>query len=235
MTARPTVYKGIRMRSRLEARFAASLEQLWRQWDYEPECFADNNGQYLPDFMVQCSNERVYIEVKPTAELATAALHGPMSIIHSSDPHAVLWAVWPEKLDAGAYGNNAYEWRVIGREHHWVPGVEGVTASLSRAGTLGDVYEVGDVTVVTADQHGPYPAHIVTPVPADVGATVRAVHAFHGKRVWVLFASGAAGAHMPLGEYDTSGSETDHYSGHFFTMSDSDHYMASLAVQQYLV
>ena len=50
--ARPTIYKGIHMRSRLEATFAQHLDHsdCGRHWRYEPECFADETGQYLPDF-----------------------------------------------------------------------------------------------------------------------------------------------------------------------------------------
>ena len=47
---RPTVYKGIQMRSRLEAGFAAWLDGRFIKWHYEPCAFADERGQYLPDF-----------------------------------------------------------------------------------------------------------------------------------------------------------------------------------------
>jgi len=39
------------MRSRTEALYAASLHGI-ATWEYEPECFADEHGQYLPDFRV---------------------------------------------------------------------------------------------------------------------------------------------------------------------------------------
>lgn len=72
LKARPTVYKGIQMRSRLEAGFAQWLDQNHIDWDYEPECFASEAGQYLPDFEVwglDLANfwenpPRVFIEVK---------------------------------------------------------------------------------------------------------------------------------------------------------------------------
>lgn len=51
MKARQTTYKGVRMRSRTEALYAASLHGI-ATWEYEPECFADEHGQYLPDFRV---------------------------------------------------------------------------------------------------------------------------------------------------------------------------------------
>lgn len=69
--ARPTTYKGIQMRSRLEAHFAAMLDG-WPNvtWEYEPTCFAGPNNQWLPDFRVTRSDEddypgTEYIEVKP--------------------------------------------------------------------------------------------------------------------------------------------------------------------------
>lgn len=61
---RPTLYKGIRMRSRLEAAYAAYLDRLQVSWEYEPECFASARGQWLPDFSFVGAPGR-YIEVKP--------------------------------------------------------------------------------------------------------------------------------------------------------------------------
>jgi len=79
LTARPTTYKGVDMRSRLEAGFAQWLDGMRWTWAYEPECFASENGQWLPDFRVDIpcvsadvgSGQTVYIEVKP----ATFTLH----------------------------------------------------------------------------------------------------------------------------------------------------------------
>jgi hypothetical protein len=61
--ARPTTYRGIQMRSRLEANFAQTfLDGLHAgEWAYEPECFGSEDGQYLPDFNLNGA----YIEVKP--------------------------------------------------------------------------------------------------------------------------------------------------------------------------
>lgn len=65
--ARPTLYKGIRMRSRLEADFAAFLDRMEAEWAYEPECFAGDGGQWLPDFGFAPHDGRysLYVEVKP--------------------------------------------------------------------------------------------------------------------------------------------------------------------------
>jgi hypothetical protein len=50
--ARPTLYKGIEMRSRLEADYAACLDRDGEPWEYEPVCFASDEGQWLPDFRI---------------------------------------------------------------------------------------------------------------------------------------------------------------------------------------
>lgn len=72
LRARPTIYNGIRMRSRLEAGFAAWLDEAKLSWAYEPECFAGPAGQYLPDFRIDnltivgiADDVTAYVEVKP--------------------------------------------------------------------------------------------------------------------------------------------------------------------------
>jgi len=61
--ARPTLYKGIKMRSRLEADYAANCDRSGESWDYEPACFASDAGQWLPDFRVGAS--KTLVELKP--------------------------------------------------------------------------------------------------------------------------------------------------------------------------
>lgn len=49
----PTEYRGILMRSRLEANIGFLLENLYIKWEYEPRWFLLENGQtYLPDFFL---------------------------------------------------------------------------------------------------------------------------------------------------------------------------------------
>lgn len=50
---RQTFYKGVKMRSRLEATAAALFDRFGAAWQYEPMCFASEAGQYLPDFRVE--------------------------------------------------------------------------------------------------------------------------------------------------------------------------------------
>lgn len=76
--ARPTIYNGIQMRSRLEAGYAAWLDKWKFDWAYEPSAFATEHGQYLPDFRLndvpvadpgaeRFIPQTVYVEVKPAS------------------------------------------------------------------------------------------------------------------------------------------------------------------------
>lgn len=97
--ARPTLYRGIQMRSRLEARVAATLDRKDISWEYEPDCFADETGQYLPDFRVwyEASKARTYLEVKP-ANANVGAIQHRMEIVLATYPDA-----WLELLACGDF------------------------------------------------------------------------------------------------------------------------------------
>ena len=90
---RPTTYKGVHMRSRLEAVHAQWLDCHAIRWAYEPECFADETGQYLPDFELLSDHPgRDFVEVKPNAEAAQQSLPN-MHRILSTHPDALLFAM----------------------------------------------------------------------------------------------------------------------------------------------
>lgn len=81
--ARPTQYKGILMRSRLEADFAGKLDAAGCTWEYEPTCFAGAGGQWLPDFHISEGwNAPCYVELKPVYLLDAKPGESP----------AALWA-----------------------------------------------------------------------------------------------------------------------------------------------
>lgn len=67
-TPRPTIYNGIRMRSRLEAAWAEQFDAFGWAWEYEPFAVATTAGQYLPDFRIAIHQDAppVYAEVKPS-------------------------------------------------------------------------------------------------------------------------------------------------------------------------
>jgi hypothetical protein len=59
----PTNYRGVQMRSRLEARWALFMDRLRVEWVYEPELFSLPVGGYLPDFWLPRLD--TYLEIKP--------------------------------------------------------------------------------------------------------------------------------------------------------------------------
>lgn len=109
--ARPTVYKGIQMRSRLEAKYAQELDKHQINWEYEPKCFADETGQYLPDFVLRGIQEddpppwhrhgdATYIEIKPVLNADVVARVAPlMERIFASEPFAELRILAPSSME----------------------------------------------------------------------------------------------------------------------------------------
>ena len=105
--ARPTTYRGIKMRSRLEAKVAAHLDGRGFEWQYEGPAFGGRGGQYLPDFTLPARDGRltVYIEVKPTVDRAYRAMER-MQVIWESEPNVALmmlvgvsdlaWVAYPD-------------------------------------------------------------------------------------------------------------------------------------------
>lgn len=61
----PTMYKRVRFRSRLEARWAAFFDRLGWPWEYEP---IDLSG-YIPDFILPFEKASLLVEVKPVIKL----------------------------------------------------------------------------------------------------------------------------------------------------------------------
>ena len=117
---RPTVYKGIRMRSRLETRWARAFDAAHIEWEYEPECFAaetlGRHSEYLPDFRL---NGRIYVEIKPPLigpEIHN--VHMRMMNIRANVPDAPLWLIHMHPEWVGGYSidmlaTGAKEWRTI--------------------------------------------------------------------------------------------------------------------------
>lgn len=96
LAARPTIYRGIEMRSRLEALWAAHYDREardptcdLRSWEYEPCCYASLDGQYLPDFRLDYGEYVEYVDVKGTLK-APRALMAKMEIILASEPLVML-------------------------------------------------------------------------------------------------------------------------------------------------
>jgi hypothetical protein len=64
----PTYYKGIRFRSRLEAKWAATFDAMQFTWEYEP---LDLNG-WIPDFLIIGTRQPHLVEIKPVLAIADA-------------------------------------------------------------------------------------------------------------------------------------------------------------------
>ncbi len=82
----PTVYRGVRMRSRLEARVAAVFDALGWSWEYEP---IELRG-YFPDFLVDVGDpygdRPLLVEVKPYLATSLEARQAAQKIERSGWP-----------------------------------------------------------------------------------------------------------------------------------------------------
>ena len=86
---RPTIYQGLRMRSRLEATWAAFFDACGWRWEYEPETF----GGWAPDFLLFGKSD-TYVEVKPihvfdeqvAAKIAANLPHGVEGLLLGQGP-----------------------------------------------------------------------------------------------------------------------------------------------------
>ena len=109
--ARPVEYRGIQMRSKLEAEFAWYLDERGFEWQYEPRIFGPVGEGYLPDFFIHERGDRCYIEVKPTVAKANAA-KDRMKIIWEADPDAILLVVSGDGWWQSAMPGHGWEsWR----------------------------------------------------------------------------------------------------------------------------
>lgn len=114
LKARPTLYRGTLMRSRLEAGYAAWLDRLGFRWEYEPKAFAGAAGQWLPDFVLyevftswMGKAVSVYVEVKPDGFLDQPGVEDDLArrmlMVLDSEPDALVIIETPEpSLERGA-------------------------------------------------------------------------------------------------------------------------------------
>ncbi len=122
--AKPTEYRGVRMRSRLEAKWAAFFDEIGWDWMYEP---VDLDG-YIPDFLIKGSNDRpgLLVEVKPTMALPglyPEAQKGPTSAGWRGDAIIAPEHWWSVSADDLSLGNGL----TTGLDHYqwWGHGTEG--------------------------------------------------------------------------------------------------------------
>lgn len=120
MHAIPTTYKGVRFRSRLEARWAAFFDVVGWEWNYEP---IDLNG-WIPDFKIATVGDPLLVEVKPAQSLADdcaqEAVRDIARCIYRRPFSAVLVGLEPFTVDGLTY---------VG----WMPEVDGEHFTWDRA------------------------------------------------------------------------------------------------------
>lgn len=81
----PTTYRGVRFRSRIEARWAAMFDLVQWKWDYEPIDLAG----YIPDFVLQMGERQMVAEIKSDTSLAELRSYAP-KIVMSGWEHEFL-------------------------------------------------------------------------------------------------------------------------------------------------
>jgi hypothetical protein len=87
--SKETVYRGVTMRSRLEADFARHLDNQGVEWRYEPAIYGPKGSGYLPDFQIDREDGPHFIEVKPTLRDVPEAARR-MKVIWRTHPNATL-------------------------------------------------------------------------------------------------------------------------------------------------
>jgi hypothetical protein len=100
----PTTYRGVRFRSRLEARWATLFDSFRWPWEYEP---IDCSG-YIPDFIIRFGPAPLLVEVKPAGAFDELVAHrhkveasgwrGEVMIVgsgigESAGPHPIVGAL----------------------------------------------------------------------------------------------------------------------------------------------
>lgn len=87
----PTIYRGIKFRSRLEARWATFLDAIGADWQYEPQGYTAGGVSYLPDFWLPEVASRgvrggLFLEVKPCAPTEAEQIKARMLALGSGRP-----------------------------------------------------------------------------------------------------------------------------------------------------
>lgn len=93
---KPVTYRGVGMRSKLEADFAHHLDSLGIRWVYAPAIFGPRDAGYLPDFRLIRDDGWHFVELKPTLDQAEAA-KTRIAIIWQTFPDAALIVVSAEE------------------------------------------------------------------------------------------------------------------------------------------
>lgn len=93
-----TLYNGMRLRSRLEARWAVFFDAIGMKYEYEPEGYALKDGTaYLPDFYLP--TEEMFVEVKPEREGAVKELEKVEQFVEGTKNVVLILPTIPDRRD----------------------------------------------------------------------------------------------------------------------------------------
>lgn len=111
----PTLYAGVKFRSRLEARWAVFFDDLGLPWDYEHEGFELPSGNYLPDFWLRTID--TFFEVKPDNYEGEDARWS--DLVEASGHRLILATGMPAHPDDRAPGYHGWMqvYEIMGDEH----------------------------------------------------------------------------------------------------------------------
>ena len=133
LRAHETLYRGVRFRSRLEARWAAFFDLVEWNWKYEP---IDLEG-WTPDFWVsfpcghsECpETHELYVEVKPYYSIKEFDNHIVSRLVDdpgNGPPHPAMFGIDPSVVSwqmvhgaGGGYEGNLQNWTCHSVEDAW--------------------------------------------------------------------------------------------------------------------
>jgi hypothetical protein len=113
MKAIPTLYQGIQMRSRLEAKWASVFDQLGWKWEYEP---IDLDG-WIPDFVIQTKSIPLLVEIKPVFEFPHAVAKKVSKYCESGEYNVLIGAA--RLMQARHFPENYFGW--LSNDFGWYP------------------------------------------------------------------------------------------------------------------
>jgi hypothetical protein len=135
---RRTLYRGVMMRSRTEARFAAQLDEMGAEWKYEPYALAGPSGQWLPDFEVDLDTRyRTLVDVKPTRDDVLSNIEHWWRVATEAMPGQEVQVVGAGFMGAFAY----YEADLVWKPGEGTVDTRRVLASLEAIACDGDTIQ----------------------------------------------------------------------------------------------
>ncbi len=172
VAAIPTTYRGVNMRSRLEAKWAAFFDAGKIPWEYEP---ADYPG-WIPDFRIG----KILVDVKPATnfpeEVAEKLVRA--APVTSESAHDALMIIRESPTDDGAFAfAKKIGWICFAGKPHWWEAIAVLAADVERPMRV--------LIYAYCDDLMPYPFQIVAFKKKDGISTTEISPPFNGSGVIV--------------------------------------------------